>query len=148
MSANLPKNLLTSGAFLGTVAVKGLTTAAIFSAANLYMNKLNPKDPAFYRGPIDSFGSSVIAEMLMASIIQRLVASVVPNEGIKKIFDQGLNAAVSSGLNSIVYKYLVSNASIVDRVFENKEEFVIQALADWGAEVLNSNYVIPMLGLN
>lgn len=141
-------NNLSNISFLGAIAVKGITSASIFSAANKYFNKLGWKDKALFMGFVGSFGSTVIAELVYTAIIQRIL-SLSNNAGIKRIFDQALNASLSGALNWKAYDLLVKQAPNIDsNVFNNKEEFVLQVISDIAAEILSISYLNPLLGFD
>jgi len=142
-------SILSNGSFLGAVTLKSLTTAAIYSVGNKYLNDYSWKDSAFLRGFIASFASAGIAELLMTSIIQRLLALGGSNRGVKRIFDQGLNAALSGGLNIKAYDLLVKSApNIEGGIWMNHEEFIAQMISDIIGEVLSYYYLVPLFGLN
>ena len=141
-------SVLSNGSFLGAVTLKSLTTAAIYSVGNKYLNSYSWKDPALLRGFIASFASAGIAELLMTSIIQRLLA-LGSNQGIKRIFDQALNASVSGALNIKAYDLLVKKApNLEGGKWYNHEEFIAQFFADVIGEILSFYYLVPLFGLN
>jgi hypothetical protein len=149
MSDFLSLSTLTSGSYIGAVTLKSLTSAAMFSVINKYLNKLEWKDRAVYRSFIGSFMSSAIAELLMTSIIQRLLSLTDSNAGIKRIFDQGLNAAISGAINIKAYDMLIKSAPNVEgQIWTSHEEFFAQMISDVVGEVLSYYYLVPLFGLN
>ena len=142
-------SILSNGSFLGAVTLKSLTTAAIYSVGNKYLNDYSWKDSVLFRGFIASFASAGVAELLMISIIQKLLALGGSNPGMKRIFDQGLNAALSGGLNIKAYDLLVKSApNIEGSKWMNHEEFLAQLISDIIGEVLSYYYLVPLFGLN
>ena len=140
---------LTNSSFLGAVTLKSLTSAAAYSVINKYLNQLRWQDPAMYRSFIGSFTSSMIAELLMTSITERIFALGDTNAGIKRIFDQGLNAAISGAINIKAYDLLIKKAPNVEgKIWTNHEEFFAQMIADAVGEVLSYYYLVPLFGLN
>ena len=149
MSGFLSLGTLTNGSYIGAVTLKSIVSAATFSVINKYLNKLEWKDQAVYRGFIGSFMSSAIAELLMTAILQRLLSMADGNAGIKRIFDQGLNAAVSGGINIKAYEMLIKKAPNVEgQMWTNHEEFFAQMIADAVGEVLSFYYLVPLFGLD
>lgn len=145
-------SILTNTSYIGALTLKSIVSSATFAIINKYLNQLEWKDKAVYRSFIGSFASSVIAELLMTSIIQRLESILVPkgnNEGMKRIFDFGLNAAGSGSINMYAYKKLIKDASGVDGcMWTNHEEFFRQMISDTVGEVLSYYYLVPLFGLN
>ena len=140
---------LTNSSFLGAVTLKSLTSAAGCSVINKCLNQLRWQDPAMYRSFIGSFTSSMIAELLMTSIIERIFALGETNAGIKRIFDQGLNAAISGAINIKAYGLLIKKAPNVEgKIWTNHEEFFAKMIADAVGEVLSYYYLVPLFGLN
>ncbi len=145
----VPKNLLTDTSYLGTVAVKATTSGLIFGITQKYLNNNAWTDPAVYRAAIGQFISSAISELLMTSIVQRLLSLQGSNAGIQKIWDQALNASIAGGLNIYAYDLLVTSApGVGGEIWANHEEFVFGLISDVLADIIGSEYLAPLLGLN
>jgi hypothetical protein len=144
----MSKLVLSDANFIKALVLKAATTATVFSVGNKFINKLNLKDGALMRGFISSFTSSALAEIVMASVVQRIIAMYSgSNQGITRIFDSAANASLSAIINNYGYKKLVAEASDVSgNVFTSQEEFYLQFGSDAVAEML-SMYLVPLFGL-
>ena len=82
-------SILSNNSYLGAVTLKSLATASIYGLINKYFHGYEWRRSTLMRSVVGSF-VSVVAELLMTSIIQRILTLRKDgNEGIKRIFDQG-----------------------------------------------------------